>query len=403
MNKRITKDVSEEWLIESDNISKNDNISYDKELDNESDNGSDKESDEESEYYNLREKINELLENQPNFQNISKKNDNTYCYSAIKKLKTNLEDYFIDIQEKAVNPIINICAYHINTTQTTPFLEYFLFKEPETSGDFFHFPRFNYIKNMDIFMKSLTIIEIIKFTYNSNENYEFNGYVADDNNLYMFFDCSSFKLDAFKMSRINDLWMVTIDEIINQRKVCNFPIENEVTNFFEKNLELLYLTNETGDFFETPTVLYSSIQPKKIDFTLTFGISPETNEEALFGKYYYFTDYKNAANKEGINGVIRCAVFLGKMKVVRNNTNDVIDESIITQGLLLVSQDITSIKMFMRISDRDALWTNTYNSVYLGKVELDDGSVFKDYPLWCVKDYEQQTVLSAHIIYKKLV
>ena len=123
----------------------------------------------------------------------------------------------------------------------------------------------------------------------------------------------------------------------------------------------------------------------------------------MFGKYYYFTDYKNAANKEGINGVIRCAVFLGKMKVVRNNTNDVIDESIITQGLLLVSQDITSIKMFMRISDRDALWTNTYNSVYLGKVELDDGSVFKDYPLWCVKDYEQQTVLSAHIIYKKLV
>jgi hypothetical protein len=37
----------------------------------------------------------------------------------------------------------------------------------------------------------------------------------------------------------------------------------------------------------------------------------------------------------------------------------------------------------------------------LGKIELDDGTTFNEYPLWVVKDYEQQVVLSTHIIDKK--
>jgi hypothetical protein len=34
-------------------------------------------------------------------------------------------------------------------------------------------------------------------------------------------------------------------------------------------------------------------------------------------------------------------------------------------------------------------------------MELDDGTIFNEHPLWVVKDYEQQVVLSTHIIDKK--
>jgi hypothetical protein len=57
----------------------------------------------------------------------------------------------------------------------------------------------------------------------------------------------------------------------------------------------------------------------------------------------------------------------------------------------------------MRLNDRGGAWTINYDSVYIGKVELDDGSYFDDYPLWAVKEYEQQIVLSSHLLDKKTI
>jgi hypothetical protein len=94
------------------------------------------------------------------------------------------------------------------------------------------------------------------------------------------------------------------------------------------------------------------------------------------------------------------------MKIPVNNREDRIDESRITQEMLIEYGDINSkeynsLKLLMRVSDRDGLWREHYDSVYIGKIELDDGSFFDKYPLWIVKDYEQQVMLSGHIIDKK--
>ena len=55
----------------------------------------------------------------------------------------------------------------------------------------------------------------------------------------------------------------------------------------------------------------------------------------------------------------------------------------------------------MRITDYDGKWTEDYDSVYLGKVELDDGNFIKETPLIVVKNYNQQYPLSYHYINKK--
>ena len=55
----------------------------------------------------------------------------------------------------------------------------------------------------------------------------------------------------------------------------------------------------------------------------------------------------------------------------------------------------------MKISDHDGKWSEYYDSVFLGKIELDNGFYFKNAPIIVLKDYHQQIPLSYHYIDKK--
>jgi hypothetical protein len=91
-------------------------------------------------------------------------------------------------------------------------------------------------------------------------------------------------------------------------------------------------------------------------------------------------------------------VFLGKSKVVLNRPSDNIDESQMKKYLLSSHETSSMARLTMRISDYDGTWTTQYDSVYVGKVDLDDGCKYMNSPLWVVKDYNQQTFLSSHPI-----
>jgi hypothetical protein len=81
--------------------------------------------------------------------------------------------------------------------------------------------------------------------------------------------------------------------------------------------------------------------------------------------------------------------------------NDPIDESEIKQSML---NDTSRNKNFeiqtLRISDHDGNWTNEYDSAYLGNIELDDGNLLKNTPIYVIKDYNQQIPLTKHYINK---
>jgi hypothetical protein len=51
-----------------------------------------------------------------------------------------------------------------------------------------------------------------------------------------------------------------------------------------------------------------------------------------------------------------------------------------------------------RVSDRNSIWKINFNSVYIGKIKLDNGNYFEDGPIWVIKDYNQQITLSSHLI-----
>jgi len=293
--------------------------------------------------HSIEELMNEHKQNEMNKRNKGN-NENKHKYNAI-----NLLNEGDDFLYNSTNMNINICAYHINNSTENPFLQFFLQKQSKDNGDVFNFPQFKCENCENVISKSVSFMEILCISYYKDVNYEYKGYLKYNDNVYLFFDCTTLGIDSVKLNRNNELWLVLIDEIINQKHVCNFKISEEVTDFFINNDEFAYLQDE-----ETPIVVYNSCPKNRIDFTLIFG---NTND--------HFTDYNNSIkldSKDTSVGLIRFAIFTKNMKIEKNN----LDEN----------------------------WKNEYDSVYM---------CFEDYPRWVIKKYEQQTPLSGHIIKHSVV
>ena len=54
--------------------------------------------------------------------------------------------------------------------------------------------------------------------------------------------------------------------------------------------------------------------------------------------------------------------------------------------------------MTLRICDYDGVWKEKYDSVFLGKIELDNGEELKNTPMYVCKDYYSHVPLSYHYI-----
>jgi len=370
------------------------------------------------EYNELRERMNELYEDQKEnlFQYIENHNNNNnnnkptaYSYEAIHELiDTNIENYIdtYDLDEVT----INICPYLVNTTAKYPFLQFIMQKnnsEDPYFPDIIKFHGFSYILGMNVMELCQPILDVIFMCYQPNKllsrQYNYNGFIfsktGGNNNLYLFFDTTAHNIDSHILYKSNDLYLALIDEIVNHKSMADFPIDPCVTDFFVNNNEFMYLTDKDDFYIESPIVVYSACSRNKMNFTLTFGVSPSVNPTALLGPYYYFTDYTTAIKQDKV--VIRSAIFPRNMKVPFNHVDAPPDTSQITQNMLLLGPETTDYleaRNTIRFSDRDALWTESYDSVYIGNLELDNGDFYSAAPLWTIKDCECQTPLTGFII-----
>jgi hypothetical protein len=266
----------------------------------------------------------------------------------------------------------------------------------------------------------------------------YKGFTNNNNEFQLFFDCSLYNIDVHKLYRENDLYLTLMDEIVNHRSICNFKIDEEVVDFFMNHPNFVYLVDADEYYIETPLVAYVGCNYNQLEFSSIFGIST-SKPESLMGPYYYFTDYQNAikaggwVNKEIQNrhngstqntskktsqkmvdydehgrfikgGLIRFAIFPGNTKVTTNCLENSTDKSQITQNMLELdssTMEYKNARNAIRFSDRDALWTQKYDSVYVGPMALDNGDTYQETPMWVLKDYEQQIPLTIHSIDKR--
>ena len=169
---------------------------------------------------------------------------------------------------------------------------------------------------------------------------------------------------------------------------------------------MCFLVDDKDLIYELPVVCFMTSPEKKLNYNYMFGQIKEDKNQIL-GPYYYFKDYYNAFEEAGSlikdntkMGLVRFAIFTGNIKYIENYPDDPVDESEIKkQRLQDPNLDQNIERLTMRISDHDGKWAEKYDSIYLGNVELDDGS-YLNKQLIAVKEYEQELPLSYHFINK---
>ena len=354
--------------------------------------------------------------------------DKYYDYKALQSLKT------VDIEiDHSTSPTMHICAFHVNSRGKFPFLQFVMHNH--LNEDKFTFPNFLNKERIDPLIRAENVLELMLCFYGKNGYSTYKGFLHDDKkeNYYLFFDCSNYEIDVHDLSRNNELWLLSIDELVNTREVCgNFLVDQDVSNFFHENPDFIYLQNSENMNYEIPVIAYVGVTAAKSNYTCTFGMW-KSDDKSMFGPNYYFYDYKTSAKmaleqndkskaqnnapitimnwlhtrEVGGCSVIRVALFLGKTKVIANFPKDECDSSQTTREML--KDDSTCATLghrevvnYLRITDRDGEWTKEYDSVFLGEgVEMDDETVLNHSNTYVVKEYDQQLTLSCHFLASK--
>jgi hypothetical protein len=306
-----------------------------------------------------------------------------------------------EIDNNNINEIL-LCVYTINTSGKYPFIQYLLSNNMFNNLSLPVLPRFGSFNKNNltsygmVFLSS--ILQVVDFQEFNNE-IEFDGFYEYNQKLYLFFDATKCKLNIDDTCSSSPLRFALIDEIINRSYVCDVMISSETVNFFINNSSINYLYDSKNEAYEHPIVGFVGKQtPEKMNFVSIFGESAK-NKSAILGAYYYFTDFKNAL-KQG-SKIVRFALFTGKTKFIENTPNNPIDESDIKKQRLNDNSLNQNYEVqTLRISDHHGTWTYTYDSAYLGNMELDDGSFIEGAPMIVLKEYKQQIPLNCYCIDK---
>jgi len=300
-----------------------------------------------------------------------------------------------------------MCAYNVNNQCKYP-LQTFLLTNTEHNKTM-SFPRVKitkkFNKNTDEFINFVKVslfglFQLYMDNFSDfNSELAFNGFYEFENNLYMFFDLTECNIKLNDVYKSNNLWFVTIEEIINVKYLCDMPIGKEITNFFMCNESFCFLLDDKNNNYEIPMIGYVGKSDTKVKYTYIFGETKNV-DNGMFGPYYYFTNFFNSLNKEY---AVRFAIFVGFTKYIENEKFDSIDNSETKkQRLKDKTVDQNFERLTMRITDYDGKWAEHYDSVILGKIELDNGSYIKA-PIIVIKEYEQQTPLSYHYVNKTTI
>jgi hypothetical protein len=308
---------------------------------------------------------------------------NYYNYSAKYSLKTDLRLY---TNEYKIGHIY-ICPYVVVTSGQQPFLQFVLNKKinlnPVTKDleTYFQFYEFFYMDGIDIMMTCSKMLNMLflKETKGVHYNFECNGFLNDECNMYIFFDCTALNKDS-TVTNTNHIWLALSSEIVGDHKIYDTGIHENVTLFFENNADFLYLKDMYDHDYELPVAAYSGSSKVNTEFMSVFGLY-KTDRETYMGPYYYFTNYENAlsiallnkrANPKSQGGINRFAVFKG------NNVNDVV------------------------VPDETGCWANEYDSVYIKYLNLDAVAYEKrpiiNKEILVVKNYEQQVPISYYLL-----
>lgn len=319
---------------------------------------------------------------------------------------------------------IFICMYRIissNEEQNIhkPFLQYLLYKYPNNSTSYKNTCSFPFIK----YKQNSNIIELIKPFIKKIfpiKYIDFNGYILNDNGLFMFCNYTKPTINIKTLNKNNEFWWGLIHEICNLKKIINFPIHQNTYKIFYNNPFLIYLKKNNTDI-QIPTVAYYGTTDELLSYASTMGIRSQGHK--LFGPHYSFQDFKGSIKYAGWTsnyatsmidnnyvsdengkyyngGVIRYALFLDKKAVILYKKNNEFHWYL---NHLDSGKDIGKISDKERNiwkKEKDIInWTKKYDSIILSKIKNKRLSgYFNLNTTYIIKNFEQFIPITVHSI-----
>lgn len=311
--------------------------------------------------------------------------------------------------------IINICIYNIVTvTRRPPFILYLLYKN---SKNILTFPRFE--TSDEVFNASESKLDIIYQNFRVKP--EFVGYYESDNQIYVFYNFNhEYRLE--ELNSKSNWWWSNIFEIINHKKIMNFPIDRSVYNIFLDKPILSVVFSNKNYKFSSGNVLYFGGEQNYISFIAALGL-PKESPTSNLGPFYYFYTFFGAGrraiwnlsrkseerngeiitrNEYGVykkGGVVRFITFGSKTKYFLNREGDKKDDSEISQELSKTSEFINET---LKIRDTDGNWAVNHDIAYIGStiISLPSKKVKSRrlYAQWAFRDYYQFLPLTYHYV-----
>lgn len=225
-----------------------------------------------------------------------------------------------------------------------------------------------------------------------------------------------FKYDdasAKKVTSVDDDIIVTIDDILNQKRCFSWDIDSSVTELFTKHEELIYLQDDRGELVETPMSAYRGDYYKMVGVLAGLGV-PRTGPYSSLGPYFKFADYARSlrfgvvtlngkpkyVGEEKITreetpvftrgGLIKYVLFLGNTKVMLNLPSDPDDDALES---IKLAEERSFFKDTAKLRDSAGKWANDYDSVIQPLITIYDTELKRPRvldPQVVVRDFKQQ-------------
>ena len=350
--------------------------------------------------------------------------DNYFTYNIHKAVKTDFHTVKKNPRKK-----IFVCCFKIlesipGKTFSKPFLQFLLYKYPETKSKLSNlciFP-FTLLKNNTLQQAGKELVKSI-----FNEVYKCLGYIENNNGVYLFYNIDEGISKIKRWNSTNDLWWVLVHEICNQKKLLYFPIHHSVYKLFYENRKLIYLKDKKNKVIETPCVGYFGTSHELLSYISALGM--KSSAMRSYGPYYYFNNYNKAIRYGGWTtslqkakmfgnevaddngkykqgGIIRYALFLKKPHVILYRKSSFQhDEAAKTKKGKYHSIENLDKPYFMEereISKTKGKWTQTFDSLVIGDIKFKNMSgYFNLNTQYILKEPDQFTSLTTHLIDNK--
>ena len=316
----------------------------------------------------------------------------SYIYIASDMLNPDIDLISSDVE------CVVIMMYKINTDGKSPFLEFGLNSDPDTKECYF----------MELSREDACQLESRELM---------KGFMEHNNKAYLFIHIDNEHRVGVQMMPwfVPGIQFAVVDELMNTHTIYDYRIDTQVVDYFDDNRHFLFLHDTDYNVYEIPCVGYVKTDHRNSRFTQVFGTEREDTSSFL-GSGFYFTSYdRMTMNPSSSIGkylqtmlcntcdvsqnmvICRFLMFLGNMKVILNHPDDSVDSSFTKETMLEHNDTRHHAKMTMRITDHDATWHTTHDSVYVGNLVLDDDSELDIGPIWAVKEHDQQLCLEYRV------